>query len=247
MKALSIQVHTMPLKQFPIGIEKFFPNLVAIRWWFGHLTTLTTENLRPFPGLRHMDVPNRIVTLNEGLFKYTPKIKYLSFFGNLLTHVGRDLLENLNELTYANFFSNPCISSHADTPQAIRAIKMQLLIQCPSQSTTIPTPITTTLATTTTKACYVRCTMNAELDQLMKSLNEQIKKSAAQSLAFEVVKKTVNEQSQTIEFLKKENAEHRQSFERLNKIFMDQNEAIARNENRTLELDKRVREILSQP
>lgn len=133
----------------PRDLERFFPNLVALRLQWTGLTTLSSEELAPWPNLEYLDVSiNDIEELDADLFQYSPKLRWISFEGNSILKVGIGLLSSLNELTYINFLNNPCINVQAYTPELIENLQQQLLTQCQSVDTTEESPNTVTVAST---------------------------------------------------------------------------------------------------
>lgn len=131
------------------GIVTFFPNLTVFAWGHGSLTILTADDLEPFPELQAFYVnDNRLVSLDEKLFKNTPKLRLVNFEFNLLKHVDFGLLDSLNNLTRAEFEYNPCINVKAETPAAIQELKFKLQSQCqPFAKTEMTTKISSTSST----------------------------------------------------------------------------------------------------
>lgn len=163
------------------GMDKFFPKLIALAWQGGSLTTLTAEDLEQFPNLQQFNAyNNKLVSLDGGLFKHTPKLRRINFRSNLLEHVGIGLLDNLTHLTVSDFENNPCIDIDAYTQKAIQELKLILQNQCPPLETT--TTSTTTSSTSTTfiptieistssdsRQCSIECV------ELIETLKKEVK------------------------------------------------------------------------
>lgn len=116
---------------FPKGLDKFFPNLKAIRIDNSTLTSITSADLAPWPNLTFFSVDeNYITTLDGDLFKNSLKLESINFKYNAIRHVGLNLLSNLNELQSVDFRNNPCI----DMMNSISQLKTQLIKQCPPLS-----------------------------------------------------------------------------------------------------------------
>lgn len=174
----------LQLSRLPGGIENFFPFLIGLQWKSGHLTAFTADDIKPFPDLQVLSInSNKIASLDGNLFQYTPKLKFVSFGDNSLVNVGYNILQGLNGLTSAYFYSNPCISVAAETSTSIEDLKLQLQIQCPplAQATA---PTTTISPTTASAACSGSCltfvedvlTENVRLNTEILSLNAEILK-----------------------------------------------------------------------
>lgn len=160
------------LSAMPSNIEQFFPNLVAISWFNGNLTTITSTDIKPFPKLIRIYLSfNKIATLDGDLFQYTSKMQRIHLNGNLISNVGVDLLADLTELARVDLRMNPCISINADTPDLIEDLKLQLSVTCPP----LPTepPPATELSQTEFDPCLPRCSLNFETDDLRRRADDQ--------------------------------------------------------------------------
>lgn len=247
-------------RQLPKNIGKFFPNLSVLTWEVGQLTSITAEELESLVNLQVLNFYiNNIVTLDGSLLQYTPKISWISFSFNLIINVGPNLLDNLDDLTFADFRNNECINSTAETPQEIQELIEKFSTQClplttttstttttTTSTTTAPTtststPSTTTTQTTTTEAaCFVRCSVNEEID-------EQSLINAEQGQAIEDLKGVIegllnakDDMQTTLGYLYEAKAEQFQTNEELREI-------IIRSEKRIIELEKQMKEILAMP
>lgn len=138
VEGFSVQ-HDKLLNRLPKGIEKFFPILAGLDWRLGSLTSLTSEDLKPFPKLQMILLgSNKLTSLDGDLFVYSPEMHYISFDNNLLESIGYGLLDDLNKLTNAYFNGNPCINV-ATPPQTIQELKVKLLDQCPPSTVKVTT------------------------------------------------------------------------------------------------------------
>lgn len=119
------------LTHIPLGIERFFPNLMAFRWYNGSLTTISAEELR-FPGLILLFMnQNRLISLDGRLLAQKPMLQWISFGYNLLEHVGHNFLSVLIDLHMVDFSNNPCIDKFVYLPEDIIELNRQLPIHCP--------------------------------------------------------------------------------------------------------------------
>lgn len=67
------------LSHFPKNLEKYFANLIFLYFGKTKLTTISAEDLKPFPNLiRFSSYRNPVVALNKNVFQFSRKIKYLS-------------------------------------------------------------------------------------------------------------------------------------------------------------------------
>lgn len=185
VRALRVESDATRMKKLPKNIEGFFPNLEVLIWVYGNLMSITADDLKPFPEMKNLALwDNEIVSLDSDLFQHSPMLDVFHVTSNKIANVGHNVLANLNELREVWFSNNPCISFIAQTPQQIAELKQMLVAQCPSLTTT-----TQTTSTTTGVICDVSCTVNDEIDELVKVVevlekvnNEQLRINDNQNL-----------------------------------------------------------------
>lgn len=142
--------------KIPRNLEKFFPNLLGLVWDDGNLTTISANDLKPFPYLRVLSIASNHVTKLDGdLFKYSPRLRYIRFHTNFFEHLGQDLLTDLNDLEWVDFTKNPCISMSASTTEQFEELNRQMPIKCPQLE------------------CFVTRSANKDFDEMMSKLAEQ--------------------------------------------------------------------------
>ena len=148
-------LNTFSYNRIPTNLKDFFPNLIGIYFWRGNITTISAEDLQPFPNLRIFGIEShRLVTIDGNLFKHTPRVQIVMLSDNLIENVGLNLLTGLTNLNIAVFLRNTCINSFADTPAGLENLRNELISQCP--------PL----------VCPIRCTINEETDELRSQVNE---------------------------------------------------------------------------
>lgn len=114
------------------SIGNFFSNLLIIDWESNNLETLTAADLRTMPNLVHLwIIENNIVSLESGLFQYTPNLRSIQLSSNNIEHVGNNLLTGLNVLYWASFLYNPCTYTWTIDPSPLSQLNLQLPIYCP--------------------------------------------------------------------------------------------------------------------
>lgn len=140
------------LTAIPKNIELFFPNLVALRFANGDIQAVSSDDFSPFRNLLVIVLNgNKIVSLDSNLFQYTRSLRAVFFPSNLIQHVGHDLFTDLNDLSYVHFLSNICVSFIAWNQAEVQDWNLRLPISCPQLETTTLEPVTTTpLPITTT-------------------------------------------------------------------------------------------------
>lgn len=172
--------------RWPESLESFLPNLKAIQIYSSQITSISAENLKPFPNLEYLNLAtNLLKTLPADLFSFTPNLKAIYFQSNKLESVGQGILDDLDGFVEADFQANPCISLSGNSPTAIENLKQELLAKCLSDGEIVE-PKTTTLASittagtattsqATTASCPLRCIKNCETDELKAQFAECIK------------------------------------------------------------------------
>lgn len=123
------QIH---LTFIPTRLEDFFPRLKVIELWNSGVTSISVNNLRPFPDLLQFKVmAQKIVSVPSELFKYNLKLRYIRFDGNPIARIGHDLVTHLDDLSILSFERNPCIDRSAYSRTEIVQLNAILPIQCP--------------------------------------------------------------------------------------------------------------------
>lgn len=117
---------------FPVGIEKFFKNLIGIAVQKSGLKKITKADLKPFGELRSISLfGNGLTSLESNLFMFNPKLKLVSVFNNQLQHVSGNVFDGINHLERAYFSSNPCINEDVISSDKIEQLKCKLIDNCP--------------------------------------------------------------------------------------------------------------------
>lgn len=120
------------LSQIPQGIGKIFPNLVALQWYDGNVSSVVADDLKQFPKLRVLSLQgNRLHTIHNDLFQYNLKLNWISFSKNVLQHVESDLLTPLTVLKTASFYYNQCIHMEVSSPEEILDLSLKFSEKCP--------------------------------------------------------------------------------------------------------------------
>lgn len=139
------------LTAIPKNIERFFPNLVAFRLINGDIQTVSSDDFEPFRNLLIIVLnSNKIVSLDSNLFQYTRSLRAVFFPRNLLQHVGHDLFTDLDDLSYAHFQNNTCVDFIAWDRAEVQEWNLKLPVSCPQLETTTLEPVTTTSLPVTT-------------------------------------------------------------------------------------------------
>lgn len=191
--AFSIYYVTPTLPKIPTGIETIFENLLVFRWTQS-LTSLTSEDLKPFPELVVFFIRNAdLFSIDGDVFKYSTNLQYIALDYNRIQHVGLGFLDGLTKLTSFYFHSNLCLNAYATNAEVVEIVRLKLAAYCPPYDET--TEPTTTVATTTIEPCDIRCSMNSEVDQLMHLINEMNNKIKSQDKRIEKLEKQVKKLS----------------------------------------------------
>jgi len=110
---LAFHAYNKVIEYFPKGLERFFKNLKAIRMLNGKFKQISQSDIKPFPSLVYLDAnSNNIEILEDGLFDNHPNMQLVWFGGNKIFHVGKNIFNNMNKITYLSFQSNPCIDMY---------------------------------------------------------------------------------------------------------------------------------------
>lgn len=120
-----------PITAIPRNIAEFFPNLKGLNFDGCKISSISAEDLQPFPELISFSIYyNKIVSIDSDLFKNTPKLVYIGFDGNQLQHIGNNSIASLTMLQEANFRGNSCIDMKATSPEVLEELKLTLANNC---------------------------------------------------------------------------------------------------------------------
>lgn len=145
------------LSMIPGGIENFLPNINAISWTNGSLSSIDSFTFKAFPNMDIITLnENKIVSLESGLFFYTRRIRQFGLSFNLLENVAHNLMTSATYLYSVGMYQNPCISVFASNIIEVQALGTRLPITCP------PLPQT----------CPVRCPINEQVENMMEMILE---------------------------------------------------------------------------
>jgi hypothetical protein len=137
----------------PKDMENFFPNISAMRFSRCNISRVNADDLNAFDQLEWIAIEsNPIERIPRDFFAKNPKIRVVYFYALKIKHVGTGLLDSLQDLFFANFGANTCISKTASNASEISALIEELLIKCPDieeVTTTTEFISTTTLASST--------------------------------------------------------------------------------------------------
>lgn len=133
--ALSIEESFCPF--IPFYINRFFPNLLSIRFMMTELKVLNPNDLRMFPALKlFVSYYNPVKSIDGNLFRQNRELEFVSFPGNQLKHVGHNLLlQGLDLLNYVFFDNNICINYNVQLSSKVSGIISMLQFRCPSIET----------------------------------------------------------------------------------------------------------------
>ncbi|KAL7012431.1 hypothetical protein ACKWTF_014849 [Chironomus riparius] len=126
------------IEYFPRNLDNIFTNLKIIFIYDGRLKEIQQSDLRPFTKLVYLNLyQNDIEFLEDGLFAYNPELKFVSLSYNKIIHIGSQVFDNLNKLTWLWLLGNTCIDMDADNNQtAVKEVISQAKSKCLSYSGT---------------------------------------------------------------------------------------------------------------
>lgn len=102
-----ISFQNMPVLYLPKGLGKFFPKLKALRVYSCGLKAIEGSDLEGLGNLESLIINvNAVEELADDLFEFTPKINDIYFRYNEISHVGKNLLKNLDSVKRIDFIGN---------------------------------------------------------------------------------------------------------------------------------------------
>lgn len=127
-----LRFNSMVLHYLPRDIEKFLPNLQSIHIYDSHLKVITQEDLKPFTGLRRLNIQlNDIERLDGDLLKFNRELIEVNFSHNRnLKIVGKDILKTLPNLKRAFFQDSNCVDKFADNEDDLQELADKFEANC---------------------------------------------------------------------------------------------------------------------
>lgn len=137
---------------YPRGLETFFPNLIAIDFDRTNISILAGDELDSFSDLKWFRIafnPN-LRNIPSDFFANNLLLETLFIYANGILSLGVNLLNNLSNLSFADFTLNNCTNNNAiaTQPSQIANLIQKLRDDCPDDTTTTTTTTTTTSTTT---------------------------------------------------------------------------------------------------
>jgi hypothetical protein len=189
------------LQNIPSNLADFFPNLKVLGFE-APLQKLTANDLKPFPNLiRFWTDYSQFTSIDDDLFQFTQKLQQIDLLNGKVLHVGKNLLNGLDELKVFSF-TQSCLNFFYDSVSSFNTrevFKQVLLEKCPpleKNATTTPGTTTTIPGTTTTTPGTSTTTLT----------NSQDNKEILQKIAelYLIVSKQETVIAQLLESIKKE-------------------------------------------
>jgi len=139
IQSLSIEQYR-EIDQIPKGIVKYFPQLFRLSLENCGLTSISAEDLEPFPELKMLNLfDNKIQSLDSDLFKFTPQLIYVGLSSNQIIYIGRELILPLKNIENFRIMDNICISKEVEHSNVTGVMELarELSQKCPPTLTMI--------------------------------------------------------------------------------------------------------------
>ncbi|KAG5668271.1 hypothetical protein PVAND_016218 [Polypedilum vanderplanki] len=95
----------------PHGLNKIFPNLIAIIIWYGRIKEIHQKDLEQYSKLRYFNLDeNDITYLEKDLFKFNTQLQFINLQKNKINQIYPTIFDHLNQLEYLWLDSNQCIN-----------------------------------------------------------------------------------------------------------------------------------------
>lgn len=116
---------------FPKGINEIFKNLNGISIRNSHLKKIAQEDLSKFPNLVRLNLyNNNIEVVEEDLFKFNLKLKYISLSHNKIGKIHPKVFDHLNQLTILDLGYNECINIDTSDVENIQILIQEVKSKC---------------------------------------------------------------------------------------------------------------------
>jgi len=121
-----------PIGFTPRNVNSFFPNLKALHANSINSAELRREDVEGFKDLQYLRFSdNSLKELENDLFYNNHFLTSILLDSNPIRHVGHNVFNQLNRLTFLNMLSTTCISRSASEPADVERLVLDILIHCP--------------------------------------------------------------------------------------------------------------------
>lgn len=125
------------MNYFPKGLEKIYKNLKGIWIQRSHLKMISQSDISAFPELLLLDFyDNDVETIEERIFDFNPKLKYIAMNKNKISQIHPTIFDNLRFLSTLYLESNICISINAYNTADVQKAIQQVKAKCSSAKET---------------------------------------------------------------------------------------------------------------
>ena len=95
------RVKNAVVNYFPKGLQKFFPNLIAISILSSNLKEVRQSDLSPFPQLKYLNFyNNNLKSVREDLFEFNKKLELIGLHYNEIKFVDVSIIQSLKNLRF---------------------------------------------------------------------------------------------------------------------------------------------------
>lgn len=130
----TITFANLALGRFPKLLNCFFPNLKVVSVNSCGLKSITKDDLKGLTKLTQLILTgNRITSLPDDLFNFTPNVEVVSFYGNRIRFIGDKIFDQLKHLQYANFKLNSNIDAcfkEGENGVSLHHLKKLIILNC---------------------------------------------------------------------------------------------------------------------
>jgi hypothetical protein len=235
---------------FPIGFEKFFPDLIAFYMYSGNITKLNGDELNSYKNLEWFAIISTQLEFVPGnLFSNNKKVKSILLRLNKIKHVGSKLFDGLDNLEMVNFDQNVCINEEAGNSSKIEELKKNLREKCkvPGEILSTEAPTTTKAPETTTNYKEVtttpKVTFCEELKEFFQEQNDKLSEEIKLKLE-NLEKQNLNLKKQNNDFNLKLENQNKETNVKLEKLNIETNQKFEKLEKENEEIKKMLRDIL---
>lgn len=158
---------------FPQGLEKIFKNLRAIWIEYSHLKHIHQSDLRELKNIVFLNLQsNDIEVLEQGLFDFNTKLKYINLHNNKISKIHPNVFDNLSQLITLFLTSNNCINKFASgSTDHIQEFVKEIKKECPNPPASSSSLVTECLEKYSKMQSQL-LTLNADVEDTKSKVNQ---------------------------------------------------------------------------
>ncbi|KAG5668296.1 hypothetical protein PVAND_016243 [Polypedilum vanderplanki] len=130
-KVASFYSNSKTIHYMPHGLNKIFPNLIAIIICYGRIKEIHQKDLEQYSKLRYFNLDeNDITYLEKDLFKFNTQLQFINLQKNKINQIYPTIFDHLNQVEYLWLESNQCVNKRKNDKSGVLELIKEVKENC---------------------------------------------------------------------------------------------------------------------